>query len=179
VEQTEDKASLSPAPEPASAATPAPPGPPPDEADLVRREVQFIIDHIGIRARVEVSRTDSGWYADVRSRRSSGVLIGRHGGTLDAIGHLVRLIVARHFPDVPAVSVDIAGYRSQRESFLRSKAYAIARLVLESGREMPLEPVTYDELAIVQDEVSRIPGVRCHVVGDGPKRDAIISPAKK
>jgi spoIIIJ-associated protein len=181
VEQAEDKARLSPEPEPASEPAPAAQQPesPPDEAELVRREVQYIVDHLGVRGRIEVARTESGWYANIRSRRPNSVHVGHDGAPLDAVGRVVRLVVARHFPNVPTVTVDIAGYRNLRANFLRSKAIAIARLVLEGGREMPLEPVTYDEMVIVRNELKKIPDVRCHAIGDGPTRDLIISPVRK
>jgi spoIIIJ-associated protein len=154
----------------------------PSEPDLIRQEVQFLANHIGIRARVDVELRPEGYYANIRARRSSGIVIGRHGATLEAIGHVVRLIAVRHYPNVPPVIIDIAGYRQRRASFLRMKASAIARIVVEGGREMALEPLTYEELEIVQDELKKVPGVRAHTVGEGSPRNVIISlisPAKK
>ncbi len=151
----------------------------PAEPELVRQEVQFLAHHSGIRARVEVELRPEGYYANIQARRSSGVVIGRHGATLEAIGQVVRLIVARHYPNVPKVIVDIAGYRQRRASFLRTKASAIARIVLEGGREMELEPLTYEEFEVVEDELKKTPGVRAHAVGDGSPRVVIISPVRK
>jgi spoIIIJ-associated protein len=152
---------------------------PPTEAELVRQEVQYLVDHIGVRGRVEVEKRPEGWYANIRTRRPSHVLVGRHGATLEAIGHLVRLMVLKHYPNAPHVLVDAGGYRRRRANFLRAKASAVARLVLESGREMELEPATYEEMAVIQDELKSIPGVRARAVGDGHQRDIIISPARK
>lgn len=155
------------------------PPPVPPEPELVRQEVQFLAHHIGIRARVDVELRPEGYYANIHARRSSGVMIGRHGATLEAMGYIVRLIVTRHYPNVPKVIIDIAGYRQRRASFLRAKASAIARIVLEGGREMELEPLTYEEMEVVEDEVKKIPGVRVHAVGDGSPRLVIVSPVKK
>lgn len=157
----------------------AAPSPLPLEPDLVRQEVQFLAHHIGIRARVEVQLHPEGYYANIHARRSSGIIIGRHGATLEAIGYIVRLMVARHYPNVPKVIVDIAGYRQHRASFLRAKAQAIARIVTESGREMELEPLTFEELEVVQDELKKTPGVRARAVGEGSPRIVILSPIKK
>jgi len=151
----------------------------PSEPELIRQEVQFLAHHIGIRARVDVELHPEGYYANIRARRSSGIVIGRHGATLEAIGHIVRLMVVRHHPNVPKVIIDIAGYRQRRASFLRAKASAIAKIVLEGGREMGLEPLTFEEMEIVQDELKKIPGVRAHAVGEGSPRNVIISLTKK
>lgn len=151
----------------------------PSEPELIRQEVQYLASHIGIRARVDVELHPEGYYANIRARRSSGIVIGRHGATLEAIGHIVRLIAARLYPNVPPIIIDIAGYRQRRASFLRMKTEAIARIVLEGGREMALEPLTFEEMEIVEDELKKIPGVRAHAVGDGSPRNVIISLAKK
>ena len=151
----------------------------PSEPEIIQQEVQFLAHHIGIRARVDVELHPEGYYANIRARRSSGIVIGRHGATLEAIGHVVRLMVIRHYPNVPPVIIDIAGYRQRRASFLRMKTSAIARIVLESGREMALEPLTFEEMQIVEDELKKIPGVRAHAVGDGSPRNVIISLSKK
>ena len=151
----------------------------PSELELVRQEVQFLVHHIGIRARVDAELRPEGYYANIRARRSSGIVIGRHGATLEAIGYIVRLMIARHFPNVPKVIVDIAGYRRQRANFLRAKTLAIARIVLESGREMAIEPLTYEEMELVEDELKSIPGVRAHAVGEGSPRNVVISPVKE
>jgi spoIIIJ-associated protein len=151
----------------------------PSESELVRQEVQFLAHQIGIRARVEVELHPEGYYANIRARRSSGVIIGRHGATLEAIGYLVRLMVAKHYPNVPKVIIDMAGYRQRRASFLRAKAQAIARIVLEGGREMEFEPLTFEEYEVVEDELKKISGVRAHAVGEGSPRIVILSPTKK
>jgi spoIIIJ-associated protein len=151
----------------------------PSESELVRQEVQFLAHHIGIRARVEVELHPEGYYANIHARRSSGIVIGRHGATLEAIGYVVRLMVARLYPNVPKVIIDIAGYRQRRASFLRAKAQAIARIVLEGGREMEFEPLTFEEFELVQDELKKIPGVRAHAVGEDSPRVVILSPIKK
>ena len=157
----------------------AAPSPLPLEPDLFRQEVQFVAHHIGIRARVEVQLHPEGYYANIHARRSRGIIIGRHGATLEAIGYIVRLMVARHYPNVQKVIVDIAGYRQHRASFLSAKAQAIARIVTESGREMELEPLTFEELEVVHDELKKTPGVRARAVGEGSPRIVILSPIKK
>lgn len=163
-------------PGPDSLGPPAPPRPP--EPELVARVVQRLINHMGVRARVEVTRQAEGYVADVRIRQPSGLLIGRRGATLRALQHVARAIVRRQYPDVPPIIVDVGGYRQRRDNFLRKKAVAIAHIVLETRREMALEILTEKEMHFVRDALAAIPGVRVYAVGTGPRRTVVIAPVQ-
>lgn len=157
---------------------PEPPPPPPSEPEMVRQVLHDIVRHIGIRARIEVERQpDDSYYANIKARHSNGLLIGHRGSTLRAIQYLVRLIVKQTYPDVPMVMVDVSGYRVRRENFLRKKATAVARIVMETGREMALDLLTEKEMETVQDELGSMPEVRVYALGTGTRRNVIIAPA--
>jgi spoIIIJ-associated protein len=148
--------------------------------DPTAREIatvlRTLLDLIGIRSRVDVERAGDEYYANIRPQVSKGLLIGHRGTTLKAIQYLTRLIVKRTFPDVPPVMVDVGGYRSRREDFLRKKAEAVARIVLETGREMALDPLTEKERLMVEEHLRRVPEVRVYAIAAGSKQNVIIAP---
>ena len=170
-------------PEPvAPDAVPAPGGepaePPPDEPSLVRIVLQKLIGHVGIKAKIEVAPQEGGgYYANIRTKHSNGLLIGRRGQTLRAIQYLTRLIVKQQYPDVPPIAVDVSGYRMRRENFLRKKATAVARIVLETRHEMALDLLTEKEMEVVQEALRVIPGIRVYAVGTGTRKNVIIAPS--
>lgn len=168
-------AEVTPAPVPASGPPSASP-PVPSEEQLVANIVQSLVGHIGIRGKVEVSRTAEGYVADIRARHASGLLIGHRGSTLRAIQHLARMMVRKHYPDVPPITVDVGGYRQRREDFLRKKGLAVARIVIETGREMSLDLLTEREMLMVREALAELPQVRVHAVGTGPRRNVVIAP---
>ncbi|MEO0085116.1 MAG: hypothetical protein ABIK37_00640 [candidate division WOR-3 bacterium] len=163
-------------PEPDGLGQPAEPKLP--EPELVARVVQRLINHMGVRGRVEVTRQADGYFADIRSRQPSGILIGRRGATLRALQHIARAIVRRDYPDVPPVIVDVGGYRRRRDDFLRKKAIAVAHIVLETQREMALDTLTEKEMHFVRDALASLPGVRVYAVGTGPRRTVVVAPVQ-
>lgn len=163
-------------PESHGVATPAPAKP--TEPELVARVVRKLVNYMGIRGRVEVTRQPEGYFADIRSRQASGPLIGRHGTTLRAIQHIARAIVRRDYPEVPPIIVDIGGYRRRRDEFLRKKATAVAHIVIETGREMALDTLTEKEMHFVRGALAEISGVRVYAVGTGQRRTVVIAPAQ-
>jgi spoIIIJ-associated protein len=152
---------------------------PADQQEIVRLTVQRLINFIGVRGRVVITYEGDGYVADVQSKRPSGVLIGKHGDTLKAIGLIAHLIAVRHYPQCPPVTIDVGGYRHRHEAYLRGKAQAIAAIVLNTGREMAVEFLTEPEFQIVKDELRPNRALRVHAVGDGERRNVIISPARK
>ncbi|MFZ1720941.1 MAG: KH domain-containing protein [Microgenomates group bacterium] len=62
----------------------------------------------------------------------SGLFIGYHGETLDAIQRITRLVFFRTHPD-KKISVNINGYREDREEKLREMVMSIGIRVLETG----------------------------------------------
>lgn len=61
--------------------------------------------------------------------------IGTRGETLEAIEALTRLAHLEELENVERLTIDINGYRKEREGKLREKALRVAHEVKESGRE--------------------------------------------
>ncbi len=152
--------------------------PPSAEVAEIITVIKNILGYIGIRAKVNVTRDAEGYLADIKTKRSGAVLIGRRGATLKALQHLVRTIVRRQFPELPPVVVDVAGYRQRRDNFLRKKALAIAKIVTETKREMAVDFLSEKEMAVVQDALKDMPEVRVYAVGTGSRRNVVIAPTR-
>lgn len=151
-----------------------------DRLDEVGEEIRTIltriIEYSGVRGKVELKCGEGSYYANIRTRFSDGLLIGRRGETLRALQYLVRAILRRHRPNPPKVMVDVGGYRLRRENFLRKKALAIARIVLETRREMALDPMTDRERGVVEEALTQVPDVRSYTIGTGARKNVIVAP---
>jgi spoIIIJ-associated protein len=161
-----------PEPEPAAA--------PPDEpeSDLladVRQIVERIADSLGATCRVEARQKPD--HIDVQcSGGDLGVLIGRHGQTIDAIQYLVNAIASRREGERVEVVVDAAGYRSRRRSTLETIAVRAARRALDDGEPVELEPMTAIERKLVHTRLEEFRGVETSSEGTEPNRFVVISP---
>jgi len=171
---------------PAPSAAPSEPQPlpadtqpevPPDEPTMVQQVLHKLVTLIGVRARIDFEkRPDGTYYCNIRARHSSGLLIGHRGGTLRALQYLTRMIVRQHYADVPMLTVDVGGYRVRRENFLCKKATAVARIVLETRREMALDLLTEKEMETVERALKPVSGIRVYALGTGSRRNVIIAP---
>jgi len=136
-----------------------------------------IVSLAGFRARVEwQKRAENDYYLNVRTRRSDGLLIGRAGETLRSLQMVVQSIMQRRRSRLPNIMIDVGGYKHRRENFLKKKAMAIAKIVIETGREMALDPLTDRELKIVEKALDDVKEIRFYTVGSGFRKNVIIAP---
>ena len=112
----------------------------------------------------------------------TGILIGHHGETLDAIQYLCSIIANKGDKDYFRITIDCLGYRSKRKETLEQLAVKVAKSVLRTGRSQPLEPMNPYERRVIHSAISEIEGVSSRSVGEEPYRKIIISsnnPRKK
>jgi spoIIIJ-associated protein len=154
--------------------------PPPTGADesesaaLVRDLIARITSALGVSSRVEVSEREGSLLATCTGR-DLGLLIGRHGQTIDAIQYLCNAILAREGADVSVV-VDAAGYRARREATLGSLATSAAEQALRTGERVELEPMTAVERKIVHLRLQDFAGVETASEGTEPNRFVVVVP---
>jgi spoIIIJ-associated protein len=146
-----------------------------EPAALVREIVLRITSTLGISCRVEVSEHGESLVVTC-SGRDLGLLIGRHGQTIDAIQYLCNAILARQGAG-RSVVVDAAGYRARREATLGSLATSAAEQVLRSGSRVELEPMTAVERKIVHTCLQDFAGVETTSEGTEPNRFVVVHPA--
>ena len=149
-----------------------------DESELaseVRGLVERIAATIGASCRVEVSETDEGLTVTCVGG-DLGVLIGRHGQTIDAIQYLVNAIVAKRAGERVDVTVDAAGYRERRRTALEALAVRSARRATDSGQRVELDPMTAVERKVVHLRLKEFEGVETSSEGTEPNRFVVITP---
>jgi spoIIIJ-associated protein len=140
----------------------------------VREIVQRITTGLGVSARVHVTEDDEALTASCTGA-DLGLLIGKHGQTLDAIQYLVNAIVHRSGAEDPKyVVVDAAGYRARRQATLESLALRAADRVREGEERVALEPMSAVERKIVHVRLKDEAGIATESEGDEPQRYVVV-----
>jgi spoIIIJ-associated protein len=150
-----------------------------EESELAA-DVRDVLDHIltaiGVNARIEIVEEDETVTATVVGREL-GLVIGRHGQTIDGIQYLANAIVWRgRGDDRKAVVVDAAGYRARREATLTALARRSAERAVSSARSVELEPMTAVERKVVHVCLKDFQGVVTRSEGTEPNRFVVIDP---
>ena len=104
-----------------------------------------------------------------------GLLIGKHGQTIDAIQYLANA-VARAAGADHAVVVDAAGYRARRTASLEAVARRSAHRAAATRRRVELDPMTAVERKIVHEALKDDPEVDTQSEGSEPNRYVVVLP---
>ena len=152
---------------------------PQDESDLAaeaRELVQRIVDCIGVNAQVDVDEGDETITVSCAGP-DLGMLIGRHGQTIDAIQYLANAAMYRgHSDDRKEVVVDAAGYRERRRASLEALAVRSAERALSSLEAVEPDPMTAVERKVVHIRLKEFDGVETTSEGSEPNRFVVIRP---
>jgi spoIIIJ-associated protein len=148
-----------------------------DESDLetrMRELVETVVGAMGIVARVDVRETSDGVLVTCTGG-DLGLLIGKHGQTIDALQYVANAASFRSGAGKP-VTIDAAGYRERRRVTLEGIAVRAAEQAI-TGERVLLEPMTAVERKVVHERLKEVTGVETSSEGTEPNRYVVVSPA--
>jgi len=147
-----------------------------EDAARLREVVERIVREIGVQCTVEIEEGDE----EIRvvcDGTDLGMLIGRHGQTIDAIQYLANAILFRgRYDERKPVIVDAAGYRVRRQAALDALALRMAEQASATGQRVELEPMTAVERKIVHEKLKDDPEVETTSEGTEPNRFVVVFP---
>lgn len=141
-------------------------------AGLFLREM---LVNMGVTAQVEIFKRKDNILLNINGR-DLGILIGKHGQTLDALQYLVNLAVNKNKSEKERIIIDVEGYRRRREETLRKLAIKLADRVKREKKKEVLEPMSPHERRIIHSTLQGNKDVFTYSEGADPYRHVIISP---
>ena len=147
-----------------------------EAATRVRRMLEEIVDAVGVAATIEVSEDVDGLRANLDGE-DLGLLIGRHGQTIDAIQHLAYRVAYRGEDERKRVTVDAAGYRERRAALLQQDADEAADEALRTGEPVALDAMNAVERRVVHEYLRDRDGIETYSEGAEPDRYLVVAPA--
>lgn len=138
--------------------------------------LELIVEAFGLDAEVGVEGDDTQLTGTVEGE-DVGLLIGRHGHTIEAVQHLAQRIALRGASG-PRIVVDAAGYRGRREVTLRELADRAADRAVASGEDVPMEPMSAAERRFVHEHLRERGDVETESEGQEPERRLVVSPPR-
>ncbi len=152
-----------------------------DERILPRVEtfLQDVFRAMHIEVEIHSEATEEGYLINLEGR-SLGVLIGKHGQTLDALQYLTNLAANQVRSEHRArIVIDVEGYRARRTETLQKLANRLADRAMRIHQEIKLEPMNRHERKIIHMTLQDHHRVTTYSDGEEPYRYVVIVPDKK
>lgn len=146
-----------------------------DQADAAEDLLNGLLSILGLEGEAVAEIEDATIYVDVEGA-SLGLLIGRHGSTLEALQELVRAHVQHASNARATIRLDISGYRERQRAALERRALSVAATVRKTKTAMALEPMSSYERRVVHTALMDLEGVMTASEGEEPERKVVIRP---
>jgi spoIIIJ-associated protein len=136
-----------------------------------------VLELMGEKAEIETVRDGDPETAELNIKSDgSGLLIGRHGQTLDALEYLVNRMLARKLKDAPPISIDTESYRARRRDQLHRMALAKGEQAKRVHTVVTLDPMPPRDRRIIHLALKDDPLITTRSSGDSFLRSIQIVP---
>lgn len=157
-----------------------------ESVEVARKILETLLSKMGIESIVKVEasemvgedETDNTMVLNIIGE-DSGVLIGRHGQTIDSLQYLVRLMTSKQTKSKTPIMIDVQDYKRRRYDDLRTLAMNVAEQVKISKTSIRLEPMSPFERRIVHMALANDPELTTESIGEGESRKVVVYPKLK
>ena len=149
-----------------------------DALTYAKTVLERIIACITLPAYVEGRVEEGTIYLNIKGD-GSGLLIGRHGQTLDAIQYIVGRIVGKQLGEKRMIVVDTERYRERRRENLEQLSRRMGEKAKSIGRAVSLQPMNASDRRIVHLTLKHDREIETRSEGEGSLRSIKIIPRKR
>jgi spoIIIJ-associated protein len=137
-----------------------------------------LLQKMNVEAEVNSSLREGNVCIDITGDKD-GILIGRHGRTLEALQVLVNRMVNRRTKEPVRIVVDIDGYRTRRADSLARMAARVGDRVKTTGKPMTIGPFNAHDRRIIHIALKEEPSLRTESIGEGFIKKISIIPGMR
>ena len=149
----------------------------PDEQNATAEEAKKFLAGVfkgmGLDVTMEKMMSEERILLNLRGK-GLGILIGKHGQTLNALQYLTNLAAGRLYHHRYFVMLDVENYRARREQTLTALARRLADKAKRTGLPVELEPMEPGERRIIHLALQHDPDIATDSEGEGSYRHVVI-----
>lgn len=150
----------------------------PTNLDHVKDKIVELFSHMGIPVEI-FERMEEGRTVLNLKTTDAQILIGKQGANLEALQHMVRLLVRDESGTQTPFALDIDDYKEKRQIYLKEIARKAAHQARTSSRAVRLFPMPASERRVVHNYLSLFSDIVSESQGVDPNRRIVIRVDKK
>lgn len=140
-----------------------------------REAIEEIFKSLSIEGDFEVNENDEGYDIKLETP-DSGIVIGHHGDTLEALQIITSLVLSKKSGEFKRVSIEVGDYKKNRSEYLTNLALQTKERVLATNKEIYLPDLKSWERRIVHMLLADDKEVSSESIGEGKDRVLVVKP---
>jgi spoIIIJ-associated protein len=149
-----------------------------ERVEIAKELMLGLLQRLGMETEVEGFLTEGELHLDVKSDEE-GILIGKHGRTLESFQVLINRMVNRRLKEPVRVVLDIAHYKKKRTDSLTKMAVRLGENAKRTGKGVTIGPLNAHDRRVIHVTLKEDPFLRTESLGDGEMKRLRIIPTKK
>lgn len=145
------------------------------EKKIIQSILKEILELLEVKSEFEIEEKDDSISIKLTTEES-GIIIGYHGDTLDALQLILSLAVAKKLDKFLRISIDVGDYKKNREDWLKNLALETKDRVIAEGKEIILPQLKSWERRIIHLLLQNDDKVISQSQGEGRDRVLVVSP---
>ena len=150
---------------------------------LIEETTRELLERVGFVCQIKTEAQTTGLpklpIISVESEQNLSMLIGKNGQNLNALEHIIRLMVWRKTQTETERTnflIDVNNYRRSKTSQLVELARSAAQRVISAQRAEALAPMSAFERRLVHSELASYKELQTESIGTEPHRRIVIKP---
>lgn len=141
----------------------------------IKKTTEKLLPLLDIEGEVSVEEKEEG-ASVVLATDDSGIVIGHHGETLEALQLVLSLVCAKELGNFVRIALEVGDYRKDREEYLRNLAQTSKEKAISEGREVALPMLKPWERRVIHLMFQNDEQVASESVGEGKERVLVVKP---
>jgi spoIIIJ-associated protein len=149
-----------------------------EEIEIAKELAKGLLERMGARIEVEGSLKEGDLYLEIKGDQE-GVLIGKHGRTLEALQMIVNRMVNKRLKNAMRVSLDVNGYRKRRAESMVQMALRLGEEAKRTGRPQIAGLLNAHDRRVIHLTLREDPLLQTESIGEGELKRVKIIPKKE
>lgn len=149
-----------------------------EEVEIAKELTKGLLERMGVRTEVDGFLKEGNLYLEIKGDQE-GILIGKHGRTLESLQMLVNRMVNKRLKNAMRVILDIDDYRKRRADSVTLMALRLGDEAKRTGHSQVAGLLNAYDRRIIHLTLKEDPFLKTESIGEGELKKVKIIPMKK
>ena len=149
-----------------------------EEIEIAKQLTIGLLERMGIKIEVEGFLKEGNLCLEIKGDRD-GILIGKHGRTLESLQMLINRMVNKQLKNSVRVVLDIDDYRKRRSDNIAQMAHRLGEKAKRAGHFLTVGPFNAYDRRTIHLTLKEDPSLKTESLGEGELKKIKIIPMKQ